>query len=405
MILNRDIVIVGQQPWDVEIGSNCKNIALEFSNNNRVLYVNSPLDRITLIRNGKDAKIKQRLEVIRGKKNGLLKIKENLWNLFPDQMIESINWIKNDKLYDFFNINNNKKFASSISKTIQELKFKNIILFNDGDIFRSFYLKELLHPEISIYYSRDYLLATDYYKYHGAKLEPLLISKSTICLANSSYLTTYCKKYNPHSYYVGQGCDQWTFTDSNLKNIPSEIKDIPNPIIGYVGVLYTSRLDIEILIYIAKSNPAWQLVLIGPEDENFKKSELHQIKNVHFLGAKHPEELVSYINAFNVCINPQILNELTIGNYPRKVDEYLIMGKPVVATKTAAMDIFNDFVYLADSKEEYPALISKALQEDTAEAKANRKTFAGTHTWKNSVNEIYKAIITATPRKKENNYA
>ena len=31
LITGRDIVIVGQQPWDVEIGSNCKNIALEFS--------------------------------------------------------------------------------------------------------------------------------------------------------------------------------------------------------------------------------------------------------------------------------------------------------------------------------------------------------------------------------------
>jgi len=30
MIKNRDIVIVGLQPWDIEIGSNCKNIAIEF---------------------------------------------------------------------------------------------------------------------------------------------------------------------------------------------------------------------------------------------------------------------------------------------------------------------------------------------------------------------------------------
>ena len=29
LIKGRDIVIVGQQPWDVEIGSNCKNIAEE----------------------------------------------------------------------------------------------------------------------------------------------------------------------------------------------------------------------------------------------------------------------------------------------------------------------------------------------------------------------------------------
>jgi hypothetical protein len=64
-IKNRDIIVVGQQPWDVEIGSNCKNIALEFSKQNRVLYVNSPLDRITSIRDKKDPKTQKRLNVIK----------------------------------------------------------------------------------------------------------------------------------------------------------------------------------------------------------------------------------------------------------------------------------------------------------------------------------------------------
>ena len=47
LIHGRDIVVVGQQPWDTALGSNCKDIALEFSRHNRVLYVNSPLDRNT----------------------------------------------------------------------------------------------------------------------------------------------------------------------------------------------------------------------------------------------------------------------------------------------------------------------------------------------------------------------
>ncbi len=50
MIQGKDIVIVGLQPWDTEIGSNCKDIAVEMSKNNRVLYVNSPFDRISKFR-------------------------------------------------------------------------------------------------------------------------------------------------------------------------------------------------------------------------------------------------------------------------------------------------------------------------------------------------------------------
>ncbi|RZK26627.1 MAG: glycosyltransferase family 1 protein [Flavobacterium sp.] len=387
-----DIVVVGQQPWDIEIGSNCKNIALEFSKNNRVIYVNSPLDRITVLRNRNDEKVKKRLEVISGKTNGLQKVKERLWSFYPNQIIESINWIKNDWLYNLFNKWNNVRFAKSIARAIKELGFKDYILFNDSDMFRSFYLKELLKPKMTVYYSRDYLLATDYYRYHGEKLEPQLINKSTVCVANSTYLTDYCKKYNPNSYYVGQGCDLSLFTNASIKDRPADIKDINGPIIGYVGVIYSVRLDVEIIQNIAMSNPDWQVVLVGPEDEYFMESVLHQLGNVHFLGAKEPEELPQYIDAFDVCINPQIITDFTIGNYPRKVDEYLAMGKPVVATHTNAMEIFKDYTYLANTKEEYIPLIEKALAEDSDELKKRRKEFVSGHTWANSVEEIYKAI-------------
>ena len=59
MIKGKDIVIVGIQAWDIEIGSNCKNIALEMSRYNRVLYVNSPLDRISKFKERKTEKIKK----------------------------------------------------------------------------------------------------------------------------------------------------------------------------------------------------------------------------------------------------------------------------------------------------------------------------------------------------------
>jgi glycosyltransferase involved in cell wall biosynthesis len=68
--------------------------------------------------------------------------------------------------------------------------------------------------------------------------------------------------------------------------------------------------------------------------------KLHGYTNIHFFGAQDVNRLPEYIKA-DVCINPQLLNETTKGNYPRKIDEYLAMGKPVVATKTIAMDILK----------------------------------------------------------------
>jgi glycosyltransferase involved in cell wall biosynthesis len=403
IIKNRDIVVVGQQPWDTEIGSNCKNIAIEFSKYNRVLYVNSPLDRISKFKHKNDPKIKKRIDVINKTTDGLLVVKENLWNYFPDEIIESINWIKNDIIYNLLNRVNNIRFARSITRAINKLGFKDIILFNDNDIFRCFYLKDLLKPATSIYYSRDYLLAVDYWKHHGRKLEPLLIKKSDLCVANSPYLANYCRKYNKNSFYVGQGCELEMFSRQQNAAIPHDIIDIPKPIIGYVGALQSIRLDIELLGYIAKQKPDWSIVLVGPEDDEFKKSDLHHIPNIYFLGSKNPSELPAYIHSFNVCINPQIVNEVTIGNYPRKIDEYLATGKPVVATKTEGMSIFREHVNLATSKEDYISMIAKSLEENDEELQQVREAFAMSHSWENSVKEIYRSILSVS--NKTNVYA
>ncbi len=391
-MMGRDIIIVGQQPWDTSIGSNCKNIALEWSKYNRVLYVNSPLDRISKFRGKKDPKILKRVAIVRGTEPGLISIKDNLWNLFPDEVIESINWINSQRIFELINKRNNRLFAKAILKAIEKLDFKNYILFNDNDMFRSFHLKYFLKPAVSVYYSRDFMLAVDYWKLHGTKLEPELIADSDICVANSTYLADYCRQYNSQSFYVGQGCELEIFSNCDEDIVPLDMISIKAPIIGYVGALQSIRLDIEILHHIATARPEWNIVLVGPEDDQFKSSLLHQLSNVYFLGSKDASSLPAYINVFDLCINPQIVNQVTIGNYPRKIDEYLAVGKPVVATKTEAMDIFKDFCYLAQTKEDYVHMIEEGLKSNNIDMKNKRRQFASTHTWENCVLEIDKAV-------------
>lgn len=393
MIKGRDIVIVGQQAWDIEIGSNCKNIALEFSKYNRVLYVNPPLDRITKIRNNSDPKVQKRIRIIKGEEEGLIEVKENLWILYPDVLIESINWVRIHYLFCLLNKNNNRLIAKVISSAIIMKGFKSFILFNDSDIFRSFYLKEFLNPDLSIYYSRDNMIATKYWKRHGAVLEPKLIQKSDLCVANSEYLKNYCMKYNINSYYVGQGCDLELFKKDTSFCIPDRLRKIQFPIIGYLGALTSLRLDIDLIESLAKYCPYWNIVLVGPQDDVFEKSVLHNFENIYFIEACNPEDIPKYISAFDVCINPQILNELTIGNYPRKIDEYLAMGKPVVATKTETMLSFKDYVFLASNQYEFIDMIKEALKHKDIKSIKERREFAFSHSWENSVKAISQSIV------------
>ena len=395
-----DIIVIGIQAFDSDIGSNSINIAIEFSKKHRVLYVNYPVDRFSMWREKKSQKMQKRLNIIKGKEESLIKIQENLWNLFPRTILESISQVGNVRLFDFLNMVNNKRYAKEIKRAADILGFRDIVIFNDSDMFRGFHLKALLKAKQYIYYSRDYLIAVDWWKKQGIRIEAALIRKSDVAVANSTYLAAYCRKFNPHSYYVGQGCDVSAFDRTLIKQVPEDIKDIKKPVIGYIGALYKLRLDLEIISYLAKQKPEWSIVLIGPEDEAFKTSELHKLSNVYFLGSKPGPSLPLYLNCFDVVINPQILNEVTVGNYPRKIDEYLAMGKPAVATRTEAMSVFDDYTYLATSKEEYLKLVEKALEENTGEKEKQRELFARSHTWEANVNEIYKAMELAATETK-----
>jgi glycosyltransferase involved in cell wall biosynthesis len=400
MIKGKDIVIIGIQPWDIKIGSNCKNIALEFAKDNRVLYVNPPMDRFTRIKQKKEDSIQKRIRIAKGQIADIEQISDNLWNLYPKKTIESINWISSHRIFKMLNKRNARFFSNDIKSAIARLGFADFILFNDSSMFLGFHLKEMLRPQVYVYYMRDYLVKVPYWQKHGERMEPEVVKNADVLTTNSDFFADFGLQHNPHSYMVGQGCDVSHFSDNdNTIKVPDEFTVIPSPVIGYVGSLTTLRLDIELLEYIANQKKNWSIVLVGPEDQDFKKSNLHNLPNVYFLGSKDGAQLPNYVKGFDVAINPQIINNLTVGNYPRKIDEYLAMGKPVVATKTKAMQMFEDCVYLGDSKEDYINLIEKALVENSNELIKNRIKVAQSHTWTNNVTAIYNAIQRATKNK------
>ncbi len=392
MIKGRDIIVTSLQSWDIDIGSNVKNIATEFARSNRVLFVNYPLDRATILRKRKDLKVRKRLDILKGKEDDLVRISDNLWTLYPRTILESINWIPWDRVFDRWNMINNRRLARQIRSAIDRLGFRTPILFNDCNIYRSLYLKELLEPQLSVYLLRDNIITMDFWKRHGKRTEALLIGKSDLVLTNSDYLAGRARQYNHAIVNIGQGCDLSMYEKSKVTPVPEDIAAIPSPVIGYTGVLTIQRLDIDLICYLAEHYPQWSIVLVGPEDETFKKSDLHTMKNVHFPGNKRPDQLSQYIARFDVAINPQIINEMTIGNYPLKIDEYLAMGKPVVATKTQAMSLFEQHIHLATGKEDFGKEIEKALTESTPELETSREMFARDHSIENNVRKIYKAM-------------
>ncbi len=391
---NRDFIITSLQSWDIEIGSTIKNTALEISKRNRVLYINTPMDHTTWLRGDRNAAYRQRLDVIRGRTPALRQINERMWVADCPFMIYSIGKLPGTWLFDRANRSNNRKIARRILEAAASLGFRDFIHLIDTDIYRSQYLKEFIRPALSIYYCRDFVIGESYWKKNGARLEPLLAAKSDIVLANSTRFAARFQAYNPHTFPIETGVNLNLYDAGKHWETPPDLAAVPHPIVGYVGTVNSTRLDGELLYRLAEARPQYSFVFTGPEDEAFAREPLHKLKNVWFLGKKPVEQLPAYIQGYDVCINPQMVNEITDGNYPLKIDEYLAMGKPTVATSTHTMrDIFRDYVFLATGEAEYLDALDRALaQAGDNEQRDARIRFAHTHSWEKSVDKIYRII-------------
>ena len=386
----RDFIITSLQTWDIEIGSTIKNTALEISKQNRVLYINTPMDiSIRLRGNRQSPSYIRRMAVIKGETSPLRQINANMWVLDCPFMLFSANFLP-APLFNIVNRKNNARIARWIVEQAAALDFKNYIHLIDTDIYRSRYLKEYIHPSVSIYYRRDYVIGEAYWRRHGTRLEPELAASADLVLANSTRFAAELQAYNPHTYPIETGVNLKLYNPAKKYETPGDMQDIPRPIIGYMGTINSTRLDGDLLYQIISQRPDYSFVFTGPEDDIFRRNRIHSLKNAYFTGQKKVDELPAYIAAYDVCINPQMVNEITDGNYPLKIDEYLAMGKPTVATSTHTMrHIFANHTHLATTPEEWLSAIDRAVTEaDDEELAKQRIAFAETHSWGHSVKKI-----------------
>lgn len=393
-----DFIITSPQSWDIEIGSTIKNTALEISKSHRVLYVNPPLDIATRLRVSIGSRhyspvIQRQMDVQCKAVSPIRRINKNLWVLDCPFSIHSVGQLPL-MLFKALNRQNNKKIGEWIVKQAFALHFDNYIHLIDTDLYRSLHLKEYIHPALSIYYRRDYVIGVPYWRKHGPRSEEELTRRADIVLANSSYFAEQLRPWNPNVHVLNTGVNLELYDARKTWEKPEDIAEIPSPIIGYTGTILESRLDSNLLYAVAKRLPEYQFIFVGPEDEHFSQHPLHSLKNVHFTGRKKVEQLPQYIRYFDVCINPQRLNPITEGNYPLKIDEYLAMGKPVVATSTHTMrDVFSAHTHLADDGESWVKELQRAVGEANNKVlESERIAFAHTHSWGHSIETIYNAI-------------
>ncbi|ARN74522.1 hypothetical protein BST96_10560 [Oceanicoccus sagamiensis] len=220
------------------------------------------------------------------------------------------------------------------------------------------------------------------------------LKTADIVLTINEKLSQQAKTIAKHVLQVPNATNYFTFKQPGTLATIAELEALSGPIIGYIGWLNPTRLDSELIDYMAKSRPDYNFVFMGPStDEHPLGMAAESNNNVYILPPRQYTQLYSVYNYFDVCILPNLINEHTNGNDPIKLYDYLASGKPLVTTNTSGADKLADVISIAHSHGEFLEAIDDSLAGDNGETEARVK-LAFDNSWEKRITLILDEINT-----------
>lgn len=108
------------------------------------------------------------------------------------------------------------------------------------------------------------------------------------------------------------------------------------PVAVYVGTLHDERIDVPLLLDLARARPDLQIALVGPDSlGSAAAAQLADVATIHRLGPKPYDRVPAFLQHADVVIVPHLVNPFTESLDPIKAYECLAAGRPTVATPVA----------------------------------------------------------------------
>ena len=225
------------------------------------------------------------------------------------------------------------------------------------------------------------------------KSEKDLAQLSDQVFTNCTRLSERLSQWNGEVSIFPPGVDLAAFPDEPLEQPVRSDDSVPfdsskhgaqsGPVIGYVGGLHR-HVDFDLLAEMADARPNWSWVFVGPFQTSVDK--LRGKDNVLLLGPKPHDELVFYVRSFDVCLVPYVKSVYTETVVPAKLNEYLAVGKCVVATDLPTIREFNDrhnvLIATENRADKFLPAIEEALRQPRdAETIKRRREVAALCDW------------------------
>lgn len=219
----------------------------------------------------------------------------------------------------------------------------------------------------------------------------LMTARADIVFTVSHDLHQKKKDHHTNVVYMPNGVRPDIYDNAEVYR-PPELQGIEHPIAGYTGSLHTDRLDMDLIQFISSNSDIYQ-VFIGPDYLDAKsRSALKTMDRVLLIPSQPPERLGVYVNCFDVCHIPHLLNDFTHSLDPIKAYEYLASGKPIVSVTLRGLAHLDDFI---DTQSEYQAYCDALIKAIDGQAKSDpesRRAKGRENSWSERANQILKHI-------------
>jgi glycosyltransferase involved in cell wall biosynthesis len=186
------------------------------------------------------------------------------------------------------------------------------------------------------------------------------------------------------SVLIGHGVDFDAFVAARplagaRTQIPDSMRDLPKPIVGFYGGMDEYRMDVELMIKIARHIAPGTLVLIGPKQMDL--SRVLAEPNVKHIDQVPPQDLAAHAAHFDVGIIPFLQNEFNKMCNPTKLKEYLALGYPIVVMNLPAFEQYKSLIYKSNSHDEFLTNLDKARQENDSSLIEQRRSMVAESSW------------------------
>jgi uncharacterized SAM-binding protein YcdF (DUF218 family)/glycosyltransferase involved in cell wall biosynthesis len=266
-------------------------------------------------------------------------------------------------------------------------------------------LARAVDPQVTIYYCIDDLPSSSPAARRIVPSEERLFREADLVFVTSESLRRRAAAYTSrvHLFPFGVNFEQFDRVRQSTDPPPADLralKDLKRPVVGYVGGLH-QWVDQPLVAAVAASMPDATFAFVGPRQADV--STLERCPNIHLFGQRSHPDVARYVKGFDVGIVPYLLSDYTANVYPTKLNEYLVMGLPVVATDLPEIRRFNaehgEIVEVASNADAFADAIRRSLNDSPPSVVERRMAVAHSNSWASRIAAMNRLIDDAVARR------